>query len=43
MATTRSPAGANVAQPAASGLGRLAAWCCDHRRRVLVGWVLAAE
>ena len=41
MATTRSPAGANVARPAASGLGRLAAWCYDHRRRVLAGWLLA--
>src|SRR6516225_3571157 len=40
MATTRSPAGANVARPAASGLGRLAAWCYDHRRRVLLGWLL---
>src|SRR5690242_4602005 len=41
MATTRSPAGANIARPAASGLGRLAAWCYDHRRRVLAGWLLA--
>src|SRR6516162_8401522 len=41
MATTRSPAGANVARPAASGLGRLAAWCYDHRRPVLAGWLLA--
>jgi len=23
------------------GLGRLAGWCYDHRRRVLLGWVLA--
>ena len=23
------------------GLGRLAAWCYDHRRRVLLGWLLA--
>src|SRR5215469_8623981 len=23
------------------GLGRLAAWCYDHRRRVLAGWLLA--
>jgi len=42
MATTRTPADVNVAQPAASGLGRLAAWCYDHRRRVLAGWVFAA-
>jgi len=41
MATTRSPAGPDVARPAASGLGRLAAWCYDHRRRVLAGWLLA--
>src|SRR5215472_13619908 len=41
MATTRSPAGPNVARPAASGLGRLAARCYDHRRRVLAGWFLA--
>jgi uncharacterized membrane protein YdfJ with MMPL/SSD domain len=24
-----------------SGLGRLAGWCYDHRRRVLAGWLLA--
>ena len=41
MATTRSPAGPDVARPAASGLGRLAARCYDHRRRVLAGWLLA--
>jgi hypothetical protein len=35
---------ANAARSASrglSGLGRLAAWCYDHRRRVLAGWVLA--
>jgi putative drug exporter of the RND superfamily len=42
MAATRSPAGANVARPGASGLGWLAAWCYDHRRQVLAGWILAA-
>ena len=40
MAITRSPVGPNVARPAASGLGRLAARCYDHRRRVLAGWLL---
>ena len=39
-APARSPAGANVVRPAATGLGRLAAWCYDHRRRVLFGWLL---
>jgi RND superfamily putative drug exporter len=35
---------ANAARSASrglGGLGRLAAWCYDHRRRVLAGWVLA--
>ncbi len=41
MATTPSPAAGNVALPAKSGLGRLAAWCYDHRRRVLLVWILA--
>src|SRR5580658_6793538 len=26
--------------PSASGLGRMAGWCYDHRRRVLVGWIV---
>ena len=29
-----------VARLSARGLGRLAAWCYDHRRRVLLGWLL---
>jgi putative drug exporter of the RND superfamily len=37
-APAQSPA---VARLSARGLGRLAAWCYDHRRRVLAGWVLA--
>jgi hypothetical protein len=41
MASPLSPIGANVARAAANGLGLLAAWCCDHRRRVLLGWLLA--
>ena len=41
-APAQSPAAANIARPAVSGLGRFAAWCYDHRRRVLLGWVLAA-
>jgi hypothetical protein len=41
MANTQSPIGASVPWPAEHGLGRLAAWCCDHRRRVQVGWLLA--
>ena len=40
-APAQSPAGAAVARLSARGLGRLAAWCYDHRRRVLAGWVLA--
>ena len=38
---SQSTTGANAARSASSGLGRLAAWCYDHRRRVLAGWVLA--
>src|SRR6266542_5946853 len=34
MATTQSPIGASVPRPAENGLGRLASWCYDHRRRV---------
>src|SRR5215467_603103 len=36
-ATAQSPPGARLS---ARGLGRLAAWCYDHRRRVLFGWLL---
>jgi RND superfamily putative drug exporter len=32
---------ASAARSAEKGLGRLAAWCYDHRRRVLLGWLLA--
>src|SRR5215467_8446171 len=41
MASTQSRIDANVARPARKGLGRLAGWCYDHRRRGLVGWLLA--
>jgi putative drug exporter of the RND superfamily len=41
MVSTQSPAGANMARSPRSGPGRLAAWCYDHRRRVLLGWLLA--
>jgi len=41
MATVQNPLDTNVAWSAGSGLGRLAAWCYDHRRRVLLGWLLA--
>ena len=41
MASTQNPIGPNAARSAPTGLGRLAAWCYDHRRRVLLGWVLA--
>ena len=37
----RGPAGPAGARLSERGLGRLAAWCYDHRRRVLAGWVLA--
>ena len=33
---TRRSAGAQQ-----SSLGRLAGWCYDHRRKVLVAWILA--
>jgi RND superfamily putative drug exporter len=32
---------ASTARMAERGLSRLGAWCYDHRRRVLTGWVLA--
>jgi hypothetical protein len=41
MMSIQNPVGANAARPARNGLGRLAAWCYDHRRRVLLGWLLA--
>jgi MMPL family protein len=42
MTTAPSPAAANVPRSRQNGLGRLAAWCYDHRRGVLGGWVLVA-
>jgi hypothetical protein len=41
MATTQSPIGASAPRSAEHEPGRLAAWCCDHRRRVQGGWLLA--
>ena len=41
MASARNPIDPIAARSASNGLGRLAAWCYDHRRRVLLGWVLA--
>jgi hypothetical protein len=41
MATAQSLTAANIARSPQNGLGRLAAWCYDHRRRVLAGWLLA--
>jgi uncharacterized membrane protein YdfJ with MMPL/SSD domain len=41
MPSVLSPIDANIARSPRSGLGRLAAWCYDHRRRVLLGWLLA--
>jgi RND superfamily putative drug exporter len=41
MATAQSPTAANIGRSPQNGLGRLAAWCYDHRRRVLAGWLLA--
>ena len=35
------PVSTNVARSPDNGLGRLAGWCYEHRRRVLLGWVLA--
>jgi hypothetical protein len=40
-APAQDPAGGTVARRSERGPGRLAAWCYDHRRRVLAGWVLA--
>jgi uncharacterized membrane protein YdfJ with MMPL/SSD domain len=37
----QGPARPVVARLSERGLARLAAWCYDHRRRVLAGWVLA--
>jgi putative drug exporter of the RND superfamily len=42
MAAIQIPDDANLARYSSSLLGRLAAWCYDHRRRVLAGWLLAA-
>jgi hypothetical protein len=41
MAATQGSIGASVPRPAEHGPGRLAAWCYDHRRRVLASWLLA--
>ncbi|MGB6455982.1 MAG: MMPL family transporter [Streptosporangiaceae bacterium] len=41
MTSTQSRTGPNTARARQDGLGRLAAWCYDHRRRVLLGWLLA--
>jgi RND superfamily putative drug exporter len=41
MASARSLIDANTSRPPQQGLGRLAGWCYDHRRRVLLGWMLA--
>jgi putative drug exporter of the RND superfamily len=41
MTSARSHAGVDIARSPLNGLGRLAAWCYDHRRRVLAGWLLA--
>jgi RND superfamily putative drug exporter len=38
---TGTPDDANMARHSSGLLGRLAAWCYDHRRRVLLGWLLA--
>src|SRR5262245_11386165 len=38
--SAQRPASTAAARPSASGLGRLAAWCYDHRRQVLAGWLL---
>jgi putative drug exporter of the RND superfamily len=41
MASAQAPIDANMVRPPQRGLGRLAAWCYDHRHRVLLGWLLA--
>ncbi len=42
MTTIQNQAGANVARLADDALGRLAGWCYDHRRRVLLAQSAAA-
>jgi putative drug exporter of the RND superfamily len=41
MASDQSTINANIARSPQNRLGGLAAWCYDHRRRVLLGWLLA--
>ena len=41
MASTQNLIDANISRSPQHGLGRLAGWCYDHRRRVLLGWLLA--
>ncbi len=41
MTSDPSTIHANAARSPQNGLGRLAAWCYDHRCRVLLGWLLA--
>ncbi len=41
MASDQSTINANTARSPQNRLGGLAAWCYDHRRRVLAGWLLA--
>jgi putative drug exporter of the RND superfamily len=42
MTTTRTGQSAGAAAPAAPGrLGQAGAWCYDHRRIVLAGWLIA--
>ena len=39
MATGRAPETSAAVSATDSWLGRVAGWCYDHRRRVLVGWI----
>jgi RND superfamily putative drug exporter len=41
MAIAHTPTDVTAPRPAPTGLGRLAAWCYDHRWRVLLCWLLA--
>ena len=41
MASAQGLIDADISRSPRRGLGRLAGWCYDHRRRVLLGWMLA--
>ena len=40
MVSAHGPTGVNMARSPRNRLGRLAGWCYDHRRWVLIGWIV---